>query len=123
MYVDSEPVGQDAIAPDLSALAGGWQVEPEQVRRFAAAVAEVRGDLEQLRRAAHDVAADPPLLGTSPIGDGLAAKFVDRAGNAGLVGELNRVIAQMEAFVSSAERTVAEYQERDTTAAGSLRPQ
>ncbi|HEY0636750.1 MAG TPA: hypothetical protein VGD67_03820 [Pseudonocardiaceae bacterium] len=110
-----------ATAPDLAGLSGGWQVEPEQVRAFATSVADVRQDLELLRRAAAEVAADPPLLGTSPIGDGLAAKFVDRAGNAGLVGELNRVIAQLEAFVASAERTVAEYQERDGTAARSLR--
>lgn len=120
MYIDSTT---DTTAPDLSALAGGWQVEPEQVRTFAAAVAEVRADLEHLRRAAQEVAAAPPLLGTSPVGDGLAAKFVDRAGNDGLVGELNRVITQMEAFVSSAERTVAEYRERDTTAARTLRAQ
>lgn len=119
MYLETT----DSAAPDLSGLAGGWQVEPEQVRAFAAAVADVRSDLEHLRTAARDLAEDPPLLGTSPIGDGLAAKFTDRAGNEGLVGELNRVVEQMEAFVSTAERTVAEYRERDTTAARSLRAQ
>jgi hypothetical protein len=110
-------------APDLAGLAGGWRVEPAEVRTFAAAVADVRTYLEHLRRAAADLAADPPLLGTSPVGDGLAAKFSDRAGAEGLLGELTRVVEQMDAFVQSAERTVAEYEERDTTAARSLRAQ
>lgn len=110
-------------APDLAGLAGGWRVEPAELRSFAAAVAEVRTDLEHLRRAAAELAGDPPLLGTSPIGDGLSAKFIDRAGAEGLLGELNRVIEQMDAFVGSAERTVAEYEQRDLGAARSLRPQ
>lgn len=118
----ASPLTAARTAPDLGALAGGWHVEPDSIRSFASAVADVRGDLELLRRAAADVAADPPMLGTSPIGDGLAAKFVDRAGADGLTGELDRVIAQLEAFVASAERTVAEYTERDTDAARSLRP-
>jgi hypothetical protein len=109
-------------APDLGGLSGGWQVEPERVRAFAAAVSQVRVDLEQLRGAAAELVTDPPLLGTSPIGDGLAAKFTDRAGNEGLHGELTRVIAQLEAFIGSAERTMAEYLERDAAAAQSLRP-
>jgi len=120
MFVEST---NGEAAPDLSGLAGGWQVEPEQVRAFAAAVSEVRADLENLRRAAMELAADAPMLGTSPIGDGLAAKFSDRAGNNGLVGELTRVVTQVEAFVATAESTVVEYSERDTTAARSLRAQ
>lgn len=118
-----EAVQGGSAAPDLSGLSGGWQVEPSQVRAFAAAVSEVRTGLEHLRRAANDLVATPPLLGTSPIGDGLAAKFTDRAGTEGLLGELTRVVEQVDAFIASAERTVTEYEERDATAAWSLRAQ
>jgi hypothetical protein len=107
--------------PDLTALSGGWQVEPSQLRAFAEKVSEVRAGLEHVRLAASELGVDPAQLGTSPVGDGLTAKFSDRAGADGLIGELNKVINQVDAFVTSAQQTVVEYEERDAAAADSLR--
>lgn len=116
MYIETEA----AAPPDLSGLSGGWQVEPAQVRAFASAVYEVRQDINEIRRQADALAADPPLLGTSSIGYGLAAKFLDRAGQDGLLGELYGLLNQLEDFVAAAEQTAAEYQQKDNTAAWSF---
>jgi hypothetical protein len=116
LYIDSE----SSSPPNLSGLSGGWQVEPAEVRTFANAVYEVRQGIDLVRRQADELAADPPMLGTSSIGSGLAAKFLDRAGPDGLLGELQRVLTQLEDFVSAAERSAAEYEEKDNTAAWSF---
>ena len=116
MYIESE----STTPPDLTALSGGWHVEPDQVRTFASAVSEVRQGVNEIRRRADELAADPPMLGTSSVGNGLADKFRDRAGPEGLLGELYGVLTQLEDFVSAAEQTAAEYQQKDDTAAWSL---
>jgi len=116
VYIESDATA----APDLSGLSGGWQVEPDQVRAFAAAVSEVRQGVNEIRSHADVLAADPPLLGTSSVGHGLASKFLDRAGPDGLMGELHRVLTQLEDFVAAAEQTAAEYQQKDNTAAWSF---
>lgn len=116
MYIESEA----SVPPDLSGLSGGWQVEPAEVRAFASAVYEVRQGINEIRRQTDELAADPPLLGTSSIGYGLADKFIDRAGPDGLLGELQGVLTQLEDFVNAAEQTAAEYQQKDDTAAWSF---
>jgi hypothetical protein len=116
LYIESE----SCVPPDLTGLSGGWQVEPAEVRAFASAVYEVRQGINEIRRQADALAADPPLLGTSTIGHGLADKFLDRAGADGLLGELYGVLTQLEDFVTAAEQTAAEYQQKDNTAAWSF---
>jgi hypothetical protein len=94
----------------------GWQVEPEQVREFAAAVEQVRRDLEAITREVEDLSTPnyAPMLGTSPVGQELAEKFTDRMGaEHGLRGQLNTALARMEEFVSSAEKTAGEYLQVD----------
>ncbi|PPK70093.1 hypothetical protein V5P93_001029 [Actinokineospora auranticolor] len=109
MYVD-EPGSN-------SAAGSGWQVEPEQVREFAAAVAEVRADLDEIFAEVAELTSPAylPMLGTSPVGQQLAEKFNDRlASESGLKGQLETALQRMEEFVSSAERTANHYEQSDT---------
>ncbi len=106
MYVD-ESVGGPA---------GGWQVEPEQVREFAAAVEQVRRDIERITAEVAELSTPDyaPMLGTSPVGQELAEKFTDRMGSErGLHGQLTTALARMEEFISSAEKSAAEYLQVD----------
>ncbi|GGS13030.1 MULTISPECIES: hypothetical protein [Actinokineospora] len=102
----------------------GWQVEPDQVREFAAAVEDVRRDLDAIMA---DVAAlsDPglePMLGTSPVGEELSAKFTDRlSGEHGLRGQLEAALRRMDEFVASAEKSAQGYQGSDENAADRFR--
>lgn len=103
---------------------GGWAVDPEQVRAFADAVAQVRADLDRITREVEDLSTPDyaPLLGTSPVGQELAEKFTDRMGSErGLRGQLNLAVAHMEEFVLSAEKTAAEYLQVDADHATNLR--
>ncbi|MBM7772086.1 ribosomal protein L12E/L44/L45/RPP1/RPP2 [Actinokineospora baliensis] len=99
---------------------GGWQVEPEQVREFAAAVEEVRADLNSIFAEVADLATPAylPMLGTSPVGQELSDKFTERlAGETGLKGQLEEALRRMEEFVASAERSSAAYQDSDDNSA------
>jgi hypothetical protein len=104
--------------------AGDWQVEPSQVREFAAAVAAVRADLGAVSRNVEEL-ADPtyaPKLGTSPVGRELAEKFLDRlAGDNGLLSHLDVVLRRLDEFTASAERAAATYQDSDDAARDSFR--
>ena len=105
MYVD-----------ESAGASGGWQVEPEQVRQFAAAVEQVRGDLEKVASEVADMSTPNalPMLGTSPVGQELAEKFTDRMGSEqGLHGQLTTALARMEQFISSAEQSAAQYMQVD----------
>ena len=102
---------------DESAGAGGnWQVEPEQVSAFAAAVEQVRADLARISSEVAEMSTPnyAPLLGTSPVGQELAEKFTDRMGSEnGLHGQLTTAIARMEEFISSAEKSASQYLQVD----------
>jgi hypothetical protein len=101
---------------DRVAAGAGWSVSPEQVRAFAAAVAQVKADIEAVRKEVEEF-RDPalmPMLGTSPPARELSEKFADRiAGDAGLAGQLETALANLQDFVDSAEKTAAKYQEVD----------
>jgi hypothetical protein len=102
----------------------GWQVSPEQVREFAATVAQVRADLDAVRREVEEF-RDPalaPKLGTSPPARELAEKFNDRiAGDNGLAGQLEIALRNLQEFVDGAERTAAAYREVDTVTGDGFR--
>lgn len=101
----------------------GWQVEPDQVRDFAAAVEQVRADLNAITREVSEMSgpAYAPMLGTSPVGRQLADKFNDRMGSErGLRGQLEVALKRMEEFVASAEKTAAAYQATDEDSAQGL---
>ncbi|WNV82458.1 hypothetical protein [Umezawaea sp. Da 62-37] len=107
-----------------SSSAGGWQVEPDQVKDFAVAVAEVRGHFEAMRRDAEELMhpANTPHMGTSPVGSALSDKFTDRlAGADGLLDQLGVALDRMGEFVTSAEQTAARYRADDADSAHSLR--
>lgn len=111
MYLDE----QGAAAPAPTGAAG-WSIEPEQLRDFAAAVAQVRADLNAINSEVGDLAAPSfaPMLGTSPVGQQLAEKFTDRMGSEfGLKGQLEVALKRMEEFLASAEQTVASYEATD----------
>ena len=107
MYVDeSQPSGSGA----------GWAVDPDHVRDFAEAVAEVRKHLDAITREVEDLSTPDyaPMLGTSPTGQELAEKFTDRMGSErGLRGQLNLAVAHMEEFVLAAEHTAGTYLQTD----------
>jgi hypothetical protein len=93
-----------------------WQVEPEQVQAFAAAVEQVRADLAKISSEVAEMSTPnyAPLLGTSPVGQELADKFTDRMGSEqGLHGQLTAAITRMEEFIASAEKSAAQYQTVD----------
>ncbi|GAA3063769.1 hypothetical protein [Actinokineospora globicatena] len=99
---------------------GGWHVEPDQVREFAAAVEEVRADLNSIFAEVAELATPAylPMLGTSPVGQELSEKFTERlAGETGLKGQLEEALRRMEEFVASAERSAAGYQDSDDNSA------
>jgi hypothetical protein len=101
---------------DESAGGGNWQVEPEQVRAFAAAVEQVRRDLAKITSEVSQLSTPTaaPLLGTSPVGQELAEKFTDRMGSEqGLHGQLTTALTRMEEFIASAEKSAAQYQQVD----------
>ncbi len=115
MYVDD---------PNAAAAGSGWQVEPEQVREFAAAVEEVRADLNAIFAEVADLATPAylPMLGTSPVGQELAEKFTDRlASETGLKGQLDTALRRMEEFVASAEKSAANYADSDENSAQRFR--
>jgi len=118
MYVD-----EGTASPTALPSSGGWQVDPDQVRDFAAAVEQVRADLDKIVREVDDLSTPnyAPMLGTSPVGQELADKFTDRMGSErGLRGHLNTALTRMEEFVASAERTAAGYQNTDQDNATTL---
>ncbi|MBP2320719.1 hypothetical protein JOF56_001104 [Kibdelosporangium banguiense] len=117
MY-DDDPSKPSAGTPAAIAPGHGWEVSPEQVRDFAAAVAQVRADLDEVRREVEEF-RDPalaPKLGTSPPARELSEKFADRiAGDNGLAGQLETALANLQEFVDGAQRTAAKYQESDAS--------
>ncbi|TCO58626.1 hypothetical protein [Actinocrispum wychmicini] len=119
MY-DDTPDASVAVVP----AGQGWSVSPEQVREFAAAVAQVKADLDAVRREVEEF-KDPallPMLGTSPPAKELSEKFADRiAGDSGLAGQLQTALANLQDFVDSAEKTASKYQEVDSVAKNNLR--
>lgn len=99
-----------------SGSAGGWQVEPDQVRDFAAAVDQVRTHLNAISGEVNEMSSPSyaPMLGTSPVGQQMAEKFSDRMGSeTGLRGQLEVALKRMDEFVASAELTAATYQQTD----------
>ncbi len=62
------------------AAGSGWQVEADQVRAFAAAVDQVRADLNKIAQKVNEMSTPnyAPLLGISPVGQQMAEKFSDR---------------------------------------------
>jgi hypothetical protein len=119
MYDDSPDKQPVSVVP----AGEGWSVSPEQVREFAAAVAQVKADLDAVRREVEDF-KDPgllPMLGTSPPAQELSQKFGDRiAGENGLAGQLQTALSNLQDFVDSAEKTAAKYQEVDAVSRDNL---
>lgn len=118
--LDSTP----AIAMDANTLPGGWQVDPSKVNDFANAVAQVRADLNTVFSQVNQLTSPSyqPQLGTSPCGQALTAKFLDRlSGSDGLLSNLNAVLTNLDGFVSNAQQSAAQYQEADSSAADTLR--
>lgn len=109
--------------PSLAGLGDGWAVQPAQVHSFSQAVQQVRdalskvaGEVELLTQPAYR-----PQLGTSPVGQSLTEKFVDRlSGDGGLLPQLNTVLSHVDEFVASAEAIAKHYNETDSAAADSL---
>jgi hypothetical protein len=111
MYLDEQ-----SPDPASTGMSGGWQVDPDRVRDFVAAVEQIRADLKAIRTEV-DFLSSPtyvPMLGTSPVGRQMSEKFVDRMGSEdGLRGLLDTALKQVEEFVTSAEKTAASYQAHD----------
>lgn len=113
-----------AEAPALTGLAGGWQVDPSQVAAFVSAVQQVRDDLNAVFGQVDQLTSPAylPLLGTSPVGQALTAKFTDRlSGEQGLLPQLDTALAHLDEFVATAERTAAKYTGTDAAQADGLR--
>jgi hypothetical protein len=109
---------------DSAQSAGGWAVDPDQVRDFAAAVEQVRAHLNTVSGEVGELSSPDyaPMLGTSPVAVEMAEKFTDRMGSeAGLRGQLETALKQMDEFVRSAEQTAASYQATDEDRATGFR--
>ena len=108
---------------ELSDLPGGWQVSPDKVNAFASAVQQVRADLDAVFKQV-DLLTSPsyqPQLGSSPVGQALTAKFVDRlSGDQGLLTSLSSVLTHLDQFVSNAEQSASQYQGTDTSTSDTL---
>ena len=119
MYLDEQ-----SPDPTTTGMSGGWQVDTARVRDFAAAVEQVRADLNKIS-AEVDALNSPayaPMLGTSPVGKQMSEKFIDRMGSElGLSGLLATALKQVDEFVASAEKTAASYQAHDEDHAAGYR--
>jgi hypothetical protein len=121
-------VGVAPVAPgqgkELSDLTGGWSVHPDQVKAFAAAVHQVRADLDAVFKQVDQLTSPAylPQLGSSPVGQALTAKFVDRlSGGSGLLPNLSTVLNHLDQFVRNAEQAASGYQDSDESSAGTLK--
>ena len=117
MYLDEQ-------SPDVSTPGNGWTVDPAQVRDFAAAVEQVRADLNRISNEVNTMSTPnyAPMLGTSPVGQELAEKFTDRMGSEdGLRGLLDAALKRMDEFVTAAEKTAAAYVAHDEGSATGFR--
>lgn len=122
--------GAPGVVPDPSAaptelvdMPGGWQVSPDQVKAFADAVAQVRNDLDTVFRQVDQLTSPDyqPQLGSSPVGQALTGKFVDRlSGGQGLLANLNVVLQHLDDFVTNAEQTAQQYQETEQSTTDTL---
>jgi hypothetical protein len=117
------PATPTAVAPS-SGVSGGWQVWPGQVTAFADAVHGVRAQLTAVFNQVDQLTAPDyqAQLGSSPVGQGLTEKFTDRlSGDGGLLNYLNTALTNLDAFVSQAEQTAANYRQADADSADGLR--
>ena len=122
----TQPTTPASTGPELSDLNGAWQVVPDQVTNFASAVAKVRADLDTVVSQVDQFTSPSfqPQLGSSPVGQALSAKFLDRlSGEQGLLSNLNSVLNHLDQFVSNAEMSATQYQEADQTSAAGLKQQ
>lgn len=109
---------------ELSDLVGGWQVTPDQITKFASAVQQVRSDLDTVFRQVNQLTSPAylPQLGSSPVGQALTQKFVDRlSGGQGLLSNLSTVLSNLDQFVANAEQASSAYQETEHITADSLK--
>jgi len=109
---------------ELTDLNGGWQVDPEQVSKFAGAVQQVRSDLDAVFQQVNQLTSPAylPQLGSSPVGQALTAKFVDRlSGGQGLLSNLSTVLSHLDQFVANAEQAAAHYIDTETTTADTMK--
>lgn len=110
-------------APATAALGGSWQVDPDKVTDFANTVAQVRSDLDTVFNQVNQLTSPSyqPQLGSSPCGQALTAKFLDRlSGSGGLLSNMNAVLTQLDQFVTNAQQSAAQYQDADTSTASNL---
>ena len=108
----------------LSDLVGGWQVTPSQITKFASAVQQVRSDLDTVFRQVNQLTSPAylPQLGSSPVGQALTQKFVDRlSGGQGLLSNLSTVLSNLDQFVANAEQAAAAYNETEQITTDSLK--
>lgn len=118
------PTAPGAQGPELTDLPGGWQVSPDEVKKFASAVQQVRNDLTAVLHQVDQLTSPSyqPQLGTSPVGQALTAKFLDRlAGGQGLLPNLQAVLQHLDAFVANAEQVASNYVSTESTMTDTLK--
>lgn len=109
---------------ELTDLNGGWQVDPTQVTKFASAVQQVRSDLDAVFQQVNQLTSPSylPQLGSSPVGQALTAKFVDRlSGGQGLLPNLSTVLTHLDQFVSNAEQAASHYIDTETSTTDNMK--
>ncbi|WP_424184393.1 hypothetical protein ACOBQX_21095 [Actinokineospora sp. G85] len=98
---------------------GYWDVDPDKLAGFAAAVEFARLGLAQVQSRVELMQGEAytPQLGTSPVGQQLARKFDDRLnGDNGLRGLLAEAMRRMDQFIESAEKVRDSYTESERLA-------
>jgi hypothetical protein len=110
--------GSQPAGPQPGDLTGGWQVTPDQVKQFAHAVQQVRSDLVTVFHQVDQLTSPAylPQLGSSPVGQALTAKFLDRlSGSQGLLSNLYTVLNHLDQFVTNAEQVAAQYEQTESS--------
>ena len=112
----------DANAFKAAAAAGQVGVDPEAAQVVLNKIRTGKDSVEALLHASGAL-ANPPKLGDNPVGNAMAAKFVQRADGGGdsYAAALQNLLSQYEAAEQGIVTAMARYHEVDQAAADPFR--
>jgi hypothetical protein len=124
----TKPVMASSTAAPANAASSGWEVDEDRLSYFARSVEHARERLREVQEKVERMqsASFTPRLGTSPAGQQLEKKFIDRLDSplddptdpstGGLRPLLAEAMRRMEEFIAGAEAAAKSYTENEAAA-------